>query len=96
MQPLEVSFKEGWTGDRIKGSTMRFNECPHCTVERICNKVTEKEITYNLDAFYTNTYTAYINNEIMTEETAKKYHVENLRRASTEEFYQLLSKQREK
>ena len=96
IQPLEISLREGWTGDRIEGSTMRFNECPRCTVERIRNKTTEKEITYNSDTFYgNNSYTAYINNEIMTEETAKKYYVENLRRASEEEFYQLLRQQRE-
>lgn len=97
IQPLEVAFKEGWTKDRIEGSTMRFNECPQCTVKRIHNKTTAKKIAYSLNSnyVYDNAYIAYINNEIMTEETAKKYHVENLRRASEEEFYQLLRKQRE-
>ena len=98
IKPLEVAFKEGWTGDRIEGSTMRFNECPHCTAKRIHNKTTEKEITYDLHTpsyILSSVYTAYINNEIMTEETAKKYHVENLRRASEEEFYQLLRQQEE-
>ena len=79
---------------------MRFNECPYCTAKRIRNKTTKKEVaydlTYNSPYNPSNIYTAYINNEIMTEETAKKYHVENLRRASEEEFYQLLRQQKEK
>lgn len=91
IMPLEPCDGESHISDR----TMIFNECPDCNMARLLHATTQKKIPQSAAQADYYKYVRFYD-KVLTEEEAKKYFTENLRRPTKEDFYRIYSKQNNK